>query len=172
MLLCPTLCDPMGCSPPGSSIHGIFQASILECIAISFSRGSSWPRDWTCISCQSRFTPWSGKFTHARELLSLYPPTTEPTHKGGLSWREAAETVAAEGELSPHACRLPGGHASTVTVTTAEAAAATVFPKIYFLRNSFDTGLTRNFFLREFCQNYSSVHPLTFLLIHSVKLDL
>ena len=38
MLLCPTLCDPMGCSPPGSSIHGIFQASILECIAISFSR--------------------------------------------------------------------------------------------------------------------------------------
>ena len=38
---CPTLCNPMGCSPSDSSIHGIFQASILECIAISFSRGSS-----------------------------------------------------------------------------------------------------------------------------------
>ena len=34
---CPTLCDPMDCSPPGSSIHGIFQARILEWVAISFS---------------------------------------------------------------------------------------------------------------------------------------
>ena len=39
--LCPTLCDPMDCSPPGSSIHGIFQARVLEWAAISFSRGSS-----------------------------------------------------------------------------------------------------------------------------------
>ena len=44
---CPTLCDPMGCSPAGSSIHGIFQARILECVAISFSRGSYRPRDQT-----------------------------------------------------------------------------------------------------------------------------
>ena len=50
----PTLCDPMDCSPPGSSIHGISQARILEWVAISFSRGSSWPRDWTPISCISR----------------------------------------------------------------------------------------------------------------------
>ena len=42
--LCPTLCDPMDCSPPGSSIHGIFQARVLEWVAISFSRGSSQPR--------------------------------------------------------------------------------------------------------------------------------
>ena len=41
---------PCICSPPGSSIHGIFQAGILEWVAISFSRGSSWPRDWTQIS--------------------------------------------------------------------------------------------------------------------------
>ena len=39
--LCPTLCDPMDYSPSGSSIHGIFQARILEWVAISFSRGSS-----------------------------------------------------------------------------------------------------------------------------------
>ena len=38
---CPALCDPMDCSPPGSSVHGILQAEILEWIAISFSRGSS-----------------------------------------------------------------------------------------------------------------------------------
>ena len=44
---CPTLCDPTDCSPPGSSVHGIFQAWTLEWVAISFSRGSSWPRDWT-----------------------------------------------------------------------------------------------------------------------------
>ena len=37
----PTLCDPMDCSPPGSSVHGILQARILEWVAISFSRGSS-----------------------------------------------------------------------------------------------------------------------------------
>ena len=48
---CLTLCDPMDCSPPGSSVHGIFQASILEWIAISSSRGSSQPRAHTHISC-------------------------------------------------------------------------------------------------------------------------
>ena len=48
---CPTLCDPMDYSPPGSSIHGILQARILEWVAISFSRGSSWPRDWAQVSC-------------------------------------------------------------------------------------------------------------------------
>ena len=56
--LCLILCDPMDCSPPGSSAHGIFQAKTLECTAISFSRGSSQSRDWThvyCISCSGRW---------------------------------------------------------------------------------------------------------------------
>ena len=44
---CPTLCDPVDCSLPGSSVRGIFQARILEWAAIYFSRGSSRPRDWT-----------------------------------------------------------------------------------------------------------------------------
>ena len=47
---CPTLCDPMDCNPPGSSVHGILQERILERIAIPFSRGSSQPRDQTCIA--------------------------------------------------------------------------------------------------------------------------
>ena len=47
---CPTLCSPRDCSMPGSSSHGVFQARILEWIAISSSRGSSWSRDWTPVS--------------------------------------------------------------------------------------------------------------------------
>ena len=47
---CPTLCDPMICIPPGSSVHGISQAGILEWVAISYSRGFSRPRDQTCVS--------------------------------------------------------------------------------------------------------------------------
>ena len=50
---CLALCDPMDCSPPGSPLHGILQARILEWVAISSSRGSSRPRDWTCVSCIS-----------------------------------------------------------------------------------------------------------------------
>ena len=46
---CLTFYDPMDCSPPGSSILGILQAWILECVAMPFSRGSSRPRDWTCV---------------------------------------------------------------------------------------------------------------------------
>ena len=48
--LCPSLCDPMNCSLPGSSVHGIFQARILEWDAISFSKVSSQPRDQTQVS--------------------------------------------------------------------------------------------------------------------------
>ena len=44
------LCDPVDCSPPGSSAHGILQARIMECVAIPFSRGCSRPRDWTWVS--------------------------------------------------------------------------------------------------------------------------
>ena len=48
---CLTLCDPMNCSPPGSSVHGIPQAGILEWVASSFSRGASQIGDHTCVSC-------------------------------------------------------------------------------------------------------------------------
>ena len=48
--LCLTLCDPLDCSLPVSSVHGIFQARILECVAIPFSRGSSRPKDQTRVS--------------------------------------------------------------------------------------------------------------------------
>ena len=54
--LCLNLCDPMDCSPPGSPVHEILQARILEWVAISYSRGSSWPRDRAHISCVSHIT--------------------------------------------------------------------------------------------------------------------
>ena len=58
---CPTLCDPVDYSLPGSSVHGIFQARVLEWVVISFSRGSSGPRDQTQVShiVGRRFTVWA-----------------------------------------------------------------------------------------------------------------
>ena len=54
--LCQTLCVPIDCSTPGSSVHGIFQARIPEWVAMPSSRGSSGPRNWTWVSCSSCFT--------------------------------------------------------------------------------------------------------------------
>ena len=56
--LCPTLCDPTDCSLPGFSVHGMFQARILEWVATSFSWGSSWHRDQTHISGISCIGQW------------------------------------------------------------------------------------------------------------------
>ena len=68
---CPTLCDPMDCSLPGSSVDGIFRARILEWVAISFSRRSSWPRDWTQVSCivGRCFTIWATREVDCYFLL-------------------------------------------------------------------------------------------------------
>ena len=59
--LCLTLCNPMDCSIPGSSVHGIFQARVLEWVAISFSRESSQPRDrtWVAHIAGRHFTIWA-----------------------------------------------------------------------------------------------------------------
>ena len=51
-----TLCNPMDCSPPGSSVHGIFQVIILEWVAITYSRGSSSFRDQNCVSLVSHIS--------------------------------------------------------------------------------------------------------------------
>ena len=52
---CLALCDPMDHSPPGSSVHGILHARILEWVTMPSSKGSSWPRDWTWVSSVSCF---------------------------------------------------------------------------------------------------------------------
>ena len=62
---CPTLCDPIDCSRPGSSVHGILQARILEWVAIPFSWGPSQPRDQARVSCT------------AGRLFTFEPPWVE-----------------------------------------------------------------------------------------------
>ena len=79
---CPTFCDPMDCSPPGFFVHGILQPRVLECVVISFSSGSSQPRDRTWVShiAGRFFTIWAyflqsnksqDRFFH-RQLYVLY----------------------------------------------------------------------------------------------------
>ena len=70
--LCHILCNSMDCSPPGSSVHEISQARLLERVAISSSRGSSQSRDQTCVSCSSCF---------GRQIL--YRGATWNAHAGG-----------------------------------------------------------------------------------------
>ena len=69
--LCPTLCYPMDCSLPGSSLHGILQARVLEWGAISFSRGSSRCRDRTQVSSTPGrcFNLWATREAHIIRLL-------------------------------------------------------------------------------------------------------
>ena len=72
--LCLTLCDPMECSPPGFSVHGILQASIPQWVAIPFSKGSSWPWDWTwvCLIAGRSFTIWDSRETFSGDILVIY----------------------------------------------------------------------------------------------------
>ena len=83
--LCPTLCDPKDCSPPGSSVHGILQARIPEWGAVSFSRGSSWPRDRTWVSCTA------GRF------FAVWAPG-KPSESCG-HWKEHSNAWAGKGSL-------------------------------------------------------------------------
>ena len=68
---CPTLCNSMDCSPPGSSIYGILQARILEWTAIPFSRGFSWPRDhtWVFYTTGRFFIIWATRKVY---IVSIY----------------------------------------------------------------------------------------------------
>ena len=73
---CSTLCYPMDCSLPDSSVHGILQARLLEQSAISFSRGSPWSRDWTqvsYISCVGRWVLYQLSHQGSPQNLSLVP---------------------------------------------------------------------------------------------------
>ena len=86
MQSCLTVCDPMVCGPPDSSVYGIFQARILEWVAISYSRGSSPPRDQTCISCIScigrqilyHWASWEASLGFINQIFQiLYSWTTQ-----------------------------------------------------------------------------------------------
>ena len=70
---CLTLRNPMYCSLPGSSVHGILQATILDWVAIPFSRGSSWPRNQTGVSCIADrfFTKWATREVHCTSITTV-----------------------------------------------------------------------------------------------------
>ena len=87
----PTLCDPMDCSLSGSSVHGIFQARVLEWIAISFSRGCSRPRNQTRVShiAGRRFTVWATREVQIpMRLLHNLVPSVE-----NQKWRDLSRTA-------------------------------------------------------------------------------
>ena len=102
-------CNPMGCSPPGSSVHGMFQARTLEWVAISFCGGFCWPRDWTHVSCigkwilyhwatwetQGNIAIWHDRdwleptrFKIAGELISSRLPASLNSHCNILAYAE------------------------------------------------------------------------------------
>ena len=85
---CLTLCSPMDCSLPGSSIHGILQARILEWVAISFSRGSSWSTDWTRVFCiaGSFFTNWATCWDSPWRLKGGSLAAKSRTHVDPIHW--------------------------------------------------------------------------------------
>ena len=89
---CLTLCNPTGCSLPGSSIPGIFQAIVLEWIDISFSRGSSQPRSQTRVShiVDRRFTIWATR--EGNDIGKIKSNTTEIHKKKRTLWTVMCQT--------------------------------------------------------------------------------
>ena len=87
---CPTLCNPVNCSLPGSSVHRIFQARVLEWVVLSFSRGSSQPRDQTWVPhiAGRRFTIWA-----TREAKSDWIVVCNFTLYVGISWMSQLHLV-------------------------------------------------------------------------------
>ena len=93
-----TLYNLMDCGPSGSSVHGISQTRILEWVAISFTRGSSWPRGWTWVSCIAGrfFTIWA-----TREALIYASGLGTQVHSCGKSTVITVASVM-QSEILPH----------------------------------------------------------------------
>ena len=87
--LCLTLCDPVDCSLPGSPVHRIFQARILEWGAMPSSRGSSRCRDQTCVSCIAGRFFSTGASLVAQKVKHL--PAVQETQVWSLGWEDPLE---------------------------------------------------------------------------------
>ena len=98
---CPILWDPMDCSPPGSSVHRILQARILEWVIMLYSRGSSWPRDRTHVSCVSCIA--GGFFTTAPPgncAVKVLPPASQAGCLTLCMWEKWLNPLPSPGGLS------------------------------------------------------------------------
>ena len=99
---CPILCNPLDCRPAGSSVQGILQARILEQIVISSSKGSSWPRDQTWVSCVSYiaggfFTLWAiGKALYSYNLSLLISCLKMANFTSGYATHKSAHIFISE----------------------------------------------------------------------------
>ena len=134
---------PMDCSPPGSSVHGILQARILEWVAISFSRGSSQPRDWTqvsriasrCFNLWAKFFFLQGPGSKYVNLWKLYNlscssstlllPCESSTHntytnKPGCPTKHSFTKIG-DRYVQPGACRLPVSTSESNTVVAVQS---------------------------------------------------
>ena len=119
---CPTLWDPMDYSWPGSPVCGIRQARILEWVAIPFSRGSSWPRNWTQVShiAGRFFTIWSTREVlqwgakhkwdqlYTSGLMTITESTYGIQEISSVFW-EFSENMPSHTRASEHSLRLPRG---------------------------------------------------------------
>ena len=94
---CLILCDPRGYRPPGSSVHGISQARILQWVAIPFARGSAWHRDRTCVSCISctgrqilyQWATWEAIYVYMNmhTCMCVYTEKALAPHSSTLAWK-------------------------------------------------------------------------------------
>ena len=118
---CPTLCDPVDYNLSGSSVHGIFQARVLQWIAISFSRGSSQPRNQSRVSCIAGrcFTIWATReapcsmvdwiqISMQKSTASQHAGSNQLEHTWGKDGKESACNAGDPG-LIPVSGRSPGG---------------------------------------------------------------
>ena len=96
-------CDTMDCSPPGSSVLGLFQAGILEGVAISYSRGSSQPRDWTPVSHTAGkfFTVWTSKEAPASAEVSSSGVQREKTVRYLMQKAQESDNFVSDNSVSP-----------------------------------------------------------------------
>ena len=86
---CPTLCDPMDCSSPGSSVYGTSKARTLEWIAISSSRGPSWPKDWNShLLCLLHHRQIIYPLSHWRSPPSISLLSINPEKRKTLIWKD------------------------------------------------------------------------------------
>ena len=118
---CPTLHDPMDYSLPGSSVHGILQARILEWVAIPFSKGLSQPRDQTLISCiVGRFlTIWATKKVH-NSLMQWLKHWLKSTGGTSLVVKGLRNRLPMKG-IDLHCMSGKTPHALSLCTTTTEA---------------------------------------------------
>ena len=108
---CLTFCNPMVCSLAGSSVFGILQARILEWVAVPFSRGSSWPKDWTWVSCIAGgfFTVWVTKEPQSTMSGVLLRGNSIWKHRHSVMWwqRQGVEWCSYKPEYAKDCRPLP-----------------------------------------------------------------